>query len=29
MVARVLERTGETVRARGLIYKAVEQLVIL
>ena len=28
MVARVLERTGEMVRARGAIYKAVSQLVL-
>ena len=29
MVARVLERTGETMHAQGLMYKAVAQSVIL
>ena len=29
MIARVLERTGTTMRARGVMYKAVVQLVIL
>ena len=29
MVERVLERTGETVRARGAMYKAVAQSVLL
>ena len=29
MVARVLERTGATVRARGAMYKVVAQLVLL
>ena len=29
MTARVLAKMGETVRARGMIYKAVDQLVLL
>ena len=29
MLARVLERTGETVRARGAMYKSVAQSVLL
>ena len=29
MIERVLAKTGETVRARAMMYKAVDQLVLL